>query len=140
MQKYYKIVHCGIFNERDNGNFFYGLERKISHGLIQNGHFVYNFSYRDVERNSRFFGIKDSGLKKMNEKLINICKNIKADILFLAKAEKIDKETLLKIKEILPNIKIIQWYVDHLQEDDAFFDKLNCMDVFCYANAKDLKS
>ena len=35
MQKYYKIVHCGIFNERDNGNFFYGLERKISHGLIQ---------------------------------------------------------------------------------------------------------
>ncbi|MFA6740959.1 MAG: glycosyltransferase [Arcobacteraceae bacterium] len=140
MQKHYKIVHCGIFNERDNGNFFYGLERKISHGLIQNGHFVYDFSYRDVERNSRFFGIKDSGLKRMNEKLINICKNIKADILFLAKAEKIDKETLLKIKKILPNIKIVQWYVDHLQENDAFFDKLNCMDVFYYANAKDLKN
>jgi hypothetical protein len=140
MQKHYKIVHCGIFNEKDNGNFFYGLERKISHGLIQNGHFVYDFSYRDVERSLRFLGIKDSGLKKMNEKLINICKNIKADILFLAKAEKIDKVTLLKIKEILPNIKIVQWYVDHLQENDAFFDKLNCMDVFYYANAKDLKS
>lgn len=140
MQKHYKIVHCGIFNERDNGNFFYGLERKISHGLIQNGHFVYDFSYRDVERNSRFFGIKDSGLKKMNKKLISICKNIKADILFLAKAEKITKETLLEIKEILPNIKIVQWYVDHLQENDAFFDKLNCIDVFYYANAKDLKS
>ena len=76
----------------------------------------------------------------MNEKLINICKNIKADILFLAKAEKIDKVTLLKIKEILPNIKIVQWYVDHLQENDAFFDKLDCMDVFYYANAKDLRS
>ena len=88
----------------------------------------------------RFLGIKDSGLKKMNEKLINICKNIKADILFLAKAEKIDKVTLLKIKEILPNIKIVQWYVDHLQENDAFFDKLDCMDVFYYANAKDLRS
>ena len=140
MQKHYKIVHCGIFNEKDNGNFFYGLERKISHGLIQNGHFVYDFSYRDVERSLRFLGIKDSGLKKMNEKLINICKNIKADILFLAKAEKIDKVTLLKIKEILPNIKIVQWYVDHLQENDAFFDKLDCMDVFYYANAKDLRS
>ncbi len=44
--------------------------------MIQNGHFVYDFSYRDVERNSRFLGIKDSGLKKMNQKLINICKNI----------------------------------------------------------------
>lgn len=140
MQKHYKIVHCGIFNEKDNGNFFYGLERKISHGLIQNGHFVYDFSYRDVERSLRFLGIKDSGLKKMNEKLINICKNIKADILFLAKAEKIDKVTLLKIKEILPNIKVVQWYVDHLQENDAFFDKLDCMDVFYYANAKDLRS
>ena len=92
MQKHYKIVHCGIFNEKDNGNFFYGLERKISHGLIQNGHFVYDFSYRDIERNSRFLGIKDSGLKKMNQKLINVCKNIDADILFLAKAEKLRKK------------------------------------------------
>ena len=34
MQKHYKIVHCGIFNEKDNGNFFYGLERKTSPSLI----------------------------------------------------------------------------------------------------------
>uniref|UniRef100_UPI004047B7CE glycosyltransferase family protein n=1 Tax=Aliarcobacter sp. TaxID=2321116 RepID=UPI004047B7CE len=140
MQKHYKIVHCGIFNEKDNGNFFYGLERKISHGLIQNGHFVYDFSYRDIEKNFRFLGIKDSGLKKMNEKLIQICKNIDADILFLAKAEKIDKNTLIKIKEILPNIKIVQWYVDHLIEKNDFFEKLDCMDVFYYANAKELQN
>ena len=140
MQKHYKIVHCGIFNEKDNGNFFYGLERKISHGLIQNGHFVYDFSYRDVERNSRFLGLKDSGLKKMNKKLIDICRNIDADILFLAKAEKIEKATLIKIKELLPNIKIAQWYVDHLIEKDDFFNKLDCIDVFYYANAKDLQN
>lgn len=140
MEKHYKIVHCGIFNEKDNGNFFYGLERKISHGLIQNGHFVYDFSYRDIERNARFLGIKNSGLKKMNETLIDICKNTNADILFLAKAEKISKTTLKKIKQILPNIKIAQWYVDHLAEKDDFFDKLNFMDVFYYANAKDLKT
>ena len=59
-----------ISNELDNGNFFYGLERKISHGLIQNGHFVYDFSYRDIERYSRFLGIKNTGLKKMNQRLI----------------------------------------------------------------------
>lgn len=139
MQNHYKIVHCGIFNEKENGNFFYGLERKISHGLIQNGHFVYDFSYRDVERNSRFFNVKNSGLNKMNQKLIDICKNINADILFLAKAEKIKKSTLQQIKQHLPNIKIVQWYVDHLIEKDDFFDKLEHIDAFYYANAKDLE-
>lgn len=140
MFKNLKIVHCGIFNERENGNFFYGLERKISHGLIQNGHFVYDFSYRDVERSNRFLGIKDSGLKKMNQKLIDICTNIEIDVLFLAKSEKIGKETLIEIKKNLPNIKIIQWYVDHLEENEAFFEKLNYVDIFYYANAKDLNN
>ena len=140
MQKHLKIVHCGIFNENDNGNFFYGLERKITHGLIQNGHFVYDFSYRDIERNLRFFKIKDSGLEKMNNKLIDICRNIQADVLLLAKAEKIDIKTLKKIKEELPNIKIALWYVDHLLEKDSFFDKLNIIDAFFYANAKDLQN
>lgn len=35
-----RIVHCGIFNEFDDGNFFYGLERKISHGLHQNRNLI----------------------------------------------------------------------------------------------------
>ncbi len=87
-----------------------------------------------------FFINKYSELKKMNQKLINICKNIDADILFLAKAEKIDKETLIKIREILPNIKIVQWYVLILLEKDDFFDKLDCIDVFYYANAKELQN
>lgn len=134
-----KIVHCGIFNEKDNGNFFYGLERKITHGFIQNGHFVYNFSYRDEERCLRIFGLKSRSTKQMNLKLIDICRNIKADILLLAKAEKITQETLAKIKTILPNIKIIQWYVDHLEEKKSFFEKLSLVDTFFYANAVHLK-
>lgn len=134
-----RIVHCGIFNEYDDGNFFYGLERKISHGLHQNRHFVYDFSYRDWERNLRKFGIKNSGLKKMNEKLINICKNINAEVLLITKAEKISNQTLLEIKKALPNIKIAMWYVDHLEEKAEFFDKFKIIDAFFYANALHLK-
>lgn len=135
-----KIIHCGIFNEYDDGNFYYGLERKISHGLHQNGHFVYDFSYRDWERNLRTLKIKNSGLKKMNEKLVNICQNIKADILLFAKAEKISISTIEEIKKALPNIKISMWYVDHLEENEDFFKKLNLIDVFFYANALNLKN
>lgn len=134
-----RIVHCGIFNEFDDGNFFYGLERKISHGLNQNGHFVYDFSYRDWERNLRFCGLKNTGLKKMNKKLINICKNINADILLITKAEKIANQTLMEIKKLLPNIKIAMWYVDHLEEKAEFFDKFKIIDLFFYANALRLK-
>lgn len=130
-----RIVHCGIFNEFDNGRFFYGLERKISHGFHQNGHFVYDFSYRDWERNLRKFGIKNSGLEKMNNKLIEICKNLNADVLFMAKAEKISNKTILEIKKVLPNIKIAMWYVDHLEEKAEFFEKFRIIDAFFYANA-----
>ena len=80
-----KIVHCGIFNEYDDGSFFYGMERKISHGLIRGGHFVYDFSYRDWERSLRFCGLKNSGLKKMNAKLVRICENIGVDLLLIGK-------------------------------------------------------
>ncbi len=134
-----KIVHCGIFNEKDNGNFFYGLERKLSHGLAQNGHFVYDFSYRDVERNLRFLGFKKQSTKKMNAKLIEICKNINADMLLLAKAEKIDISTLQAIKKELPALKIAQWYVDHLEEPKSFFENIALVDVFFYANALPLQ-
>ncbi|MBR8463424.1 glycosyltransferase [Campylobacter sp. faydin G-24] len=137
--KQLKIVHCSIFNENENGNFFYGLERKISHGLIRNGHFVYDFSYRDWERNLRFLGIKNSGLKSMNDKLFEICKNIKADILLIGKAEKIELNTLKRIKSELSNIKIVQWYVDHLQENSEFFEKFNTIDTFFHANALHLQ-
>ncbi|CZE48781.1 glycosyltransferase [Campylobacter geochelonis] len=134
-----KIVHCGIFNHNVNGSFFYGLDRKISHGLIQNGHFVYEFSYRDVERNLRICGLKNSGLKKMNDKLVDICKNINADVLLLGKAEKIYPQTLIKLKKILPNLKIALWYVDHLEEKKDFFDKFELIDAFFYANALNLE-
>lgn len=134
-----RIVHCCTFNEKVDAKCYYDPDRKISHGLHQNGHFVYDFSYRDQERNLRKFGIKNSGLKKMNEKLINICKNLNADVLLITKAERIVNETLLAIKKALPNIKIAMWYVDHLEEKPEFFEKFNIIDAFFYANALRLK-
>lgn len=134
-----KIVHCAIFNEKTSGKEFYSQDRKITHGLNQNGHLVYDFSYRDVERGMRIFGLKKLSTDKMNKKLIEICKNIKADLLLLGKAEKIYPSTLISIKKALPNIKIALWYVDHLQENSDFFKKLDLIDCFFHANALNLK-
>lgn len=130
-----KIVHCGIFGEYKDAEFFYSMDRKISHGLNQNGHLVYDFSYRDWERSLRFLGIKNSGLKKMQDKLVQICINLNADLLLIGKGERIEKSTLLRIKKALPNIKIALWYVDHLQEKVGWFEKLDLIDAFFHANA-----
>ena len=133
-----KIVHCGIFNEYDDGSFFYGMERKISHGLIRGGHFVYDFSYRDWERSLRFCGLKNSGLKKMNAKLVSVCENIGADLLLIGKGEKIKFDTLSRIKKLLPKIKIIQWYADLRSADSGDFNKISLADAFFCTNATDL--
>lgn len=135
-----KILHCAIFSELKFGETFYDMDRKISHGLIQNGHFVYNFSYRDNEKVNRTFGIKKSGINKMNNNLIKICKNINPDILLLGKAETISISTLEKIKKICPNIKILQWFVDFLAtENEDFFNRFNHIDAFFQTTATDLK-
>lgn len=134
-----KIVHCAIFNEKTNAREFYSQDRKISHGLHQNGHFVYDFSYRDAERSMRVLGLKKLSTDKMNQKLIEICKNLNADILLLGKAEKIYPSTIIRIKELIPHIKIALWYVDHLEESKEWFEKLGLIDAFFHANALNLQ-
>lgn len=131
-----KILHCAIFNEKTNAREYYSQDRKISHGLHQNGHFVYDFSYRDIERCLRKFGLKKFSEKKMNEKLIKVCKNLRPNVLLLGKAEKITIKTLSIIKNMIPDIKIGLWYVDHLEESNEWFDKFKEIDIFFHANAK----
>jgi len=131
MNETLKIVHCANFSNFKNGASYYAMDRKITHGLIQNGHFVYNFSYRDVAKARRFLGFKKKSIQLMNQDLIDTCTNIKPDILLLGKAETISLVTLKTIKELIPDIKIVQWFVDFLEtEKKEFFDKFNYIDTF----------
>jgi len=151
-----KILHCGIFYEYRKGEFFYSMDRKISHGLSQNGHLVYDFSYRDIEKNLRTFGIKGSGNKKMNERLIEIAKNLEPDILLISKRagygfdgdidgdyplnlgdklELIKFDMLRQIRKILPNIKIAIYYIDLLPENPEIYQFI---DAFFSTNARHL--
>ena len=126
-----KIVHCTSFSDFKKGEVFYSNDRKLTHGLIQNGHMVYQFSFRDLAKTQRKFGLKKIGIDKMNHDLIQTCLNIEPDILLLGKAETVTLKTLEKIKKNHPNIKIAQWFVDHLErENDIFFDRFRYIDYF----------
>lgn len=135
-----KIVHCANFSYPKNGELYYATDRKVTHGLIQNGHMVYDFSYRDQAKLHRFLGFKKKSIRLMNLDLIETCRNIKPDILVLAKSELVSVETLKTIKELFPKIKIAQWFVDWLEyEKKDFFEKFNYIDSFFQTSAEKLE-
>ena len=112
-----KIVHCANFSESKFGRVFYSIDRKITNGLIRNGHFVYDFSYREIAKNLSFLKRKKIGARKMNEKLIETIKNIEPDLLLLGHSELVTASTLQKIKDLFPSIKIAMWWVDIFEKE-----------------------
>ncbi|HSQ87817.1 hypothetical protein, partial [Romboutsia sp.] len=125
-----KVVHCANFSESKLGQVFYSIDRKITNGLIRNGHFVYDFSYREVAKNSTFLKRKKLGTKKMNQKLIDTILNINPDLLLLGHCELVYASTLKKIKESFPNIKIAMWWVDPFDRITHINDRLPYLDTF----------
>lgn len=106
------ILHCAMFSVNKYGANYYSGHTRLSNGLIRNGHFVYNFSYRDVARTEAYLGIKSLGMKKMNRRLIETAERIAADVVLLGHAEFVTAETLIELKKRLPNCKIAMWWVD----------------------------
>lgn len=141
MNKYLKIVHCSNFSYFQNGKVFYAIDRKISYGLISQGHFVYDFSYRDIARIQRFLGFKKRSIDKMNQDLITTCKNLHPDLLLLGKSEFIHPETLSILKKLFPAMKIAKWFVDFLErEDEHFFKQFDYIHSFFQTSAAELPS
>lgn len=134
-----KIVHCANFSYFYNGRVFYATDRKITYGLMSQGHLVYDFSYKDTARAKRFLGFKKASIDKMNFDLLETCKNIEPDLLLLAKSEFIYPETLATIKKLFPSIKIAKWFVDFLnREEEQFFKQFDYIDYFFQTSAAEL--
>lgn len=128
-----RILHVANFSNYKYGNDLYATDRKISSGLIQNGHFVYDFSYRDVCRNESLFRTTKFGTRKVNQQLLKACDNIYPDLLLLGHSELIEADTLLTIKKRYPDIKIGLWYVDalfHEQKMSHVLNRLPAIDMF----------
>lgn len=106
-----KIIHCAPFNIfTKTGGSLYANPVKISHGLIQNGHFVHNFDYRDTSRYLSFFRNKKSGKSKMNAMFLQLIDELRPDLIVFGHAELIEKSTYEQIKA--KKIRMIFWYND----------------------------
>ena len=117
-----KILHITNFNERHNGRLFYNTGRRINNGFIKLGHTVQTLSDRDIVSNER--KITDySGSKTLNNKLIDIVGNFIPDMIVFGHADQIFNSSLMKIKEFYPSVKICQWFLDRMDNNNWIINK-----------------
>lgn len=109
-----RILHCACFHHRKYAGWYESIDNKLTRGLTLNGHYVYDFSYRDVAKNEALLPSKKLGIRKVNERLIQTCEHLAPDILLLGHSEIIDNATIQKIRQRFPKIKVAVWYCDPL--------------------------
>lgn len=109
-----RILHCANFSEQKYGGALYATDRKISNGLIRNGHFVHDFSYRDISRNNALLRRKKLGIGKMNELLLETAHQLLPDLLLLGHSELVSNQTLREFRRLFPKACIGMWWVDAL--------------------------
>jgi len=108
-----KIIHVSNFNLlRLKGCFQAGFPFKISNGLIRCGYSVLNYPDRDLCRMFGFGHMNFIGQNRLNKHLINYCRMTEPDAIVIGHADLIHTETLLEIKKLFPQIKIMQWSCD----------------------------
>ena len=114
-----RIIHCANFNFiKHGGCFLHNTAKKISNGLVRNGHNVLDFPDRDIKRCYSVFGcLKQFGSAKFNDVFYDYCISAKPDGLILGHADTIWPETIDKIRKAIPNIKVLQWNVDCIDKN-----------------------
>lgn len=109
-----KILHIANFGFNKQGAHFYCTDRKISAGLVENGHFVYDFSFRDMARMGTIFKTKKLGASWANKEILKIVNNLEPDLVLIGHSDLMSPEVLKQIKQQFPETKIAFWYVDPL--------------------------
>ena len=99
---------------RNLGRFKFYTGPKLTNGMIRNNHQVLEFSDRDMTSFLSPVGFRPIGKKRTNLKLIEMCDNFRPDLLVLGHCDIITEKTLQQIRRLIPQIKIVHWFLDAL--------------------------
>lgn len=114
----YTILHVANFLLRPKGAGFASVQYKLTNGLIRAGHNVVTFSDREVARASTPFLSRKVGARGANRRLLAMAEDLQPDIVLLGHADTIQSGTLAELREVVPGVRLAQWNVDPLFEDD----------------------
>lgn len=107
-----KILHVANFSDGKFGASYYCTDRKISNGFIRNGHFVYDFSYRDIARYLNPLSSTKLGRKAMVTAFLEAVKRVEPQLLLLGHSELLRSCDLLAARRLNPVMKVAMWWVD----------------------------
>lgn len=114
--KAFKIIHISNFDIRTSHRLFnLSIAKKISNGLIRNGHDVIDFDYRN--HNRRLFD-----KKSLDKKVIEISNNYRPDLILFGHNNCLSRDTINLIKKS-HNTKFSLWYEDHVMKGDPNYSK-----------------
>ena len=139
-----KILHVTNFNERHNGRLFYNTGKRLNNGFIRLNHSVLEFSDRDIVSYYRRVNDLD-GSKKLNKKFLEVISNYLPDLIVFGHADLISRKTIKFIKQLFPNIRLCQWFLDRMDSKwiinlKRFKHKYDLMDAnFCTSDPKNIK-
>lgn len=108
------ILYIGNAQGFDNASKYYMIPQKLINGFTRNGHNVYVFNDRDYARSCNILNSSKLGIKKLNQKIIEVCDSFKPDLIVLGHCKHIHNETLEEIRKLIPRVKIIYRNVDPL--------------------------
>ena len=111
-----KILHIANFDEKNNFRLSnINLANKISNGFIKDKFQAINFS-------DRFF-LQQNPFSIIDDRIIDIIKNLKPNLLLLGHTNSLQIETLKNIKDKFTDIKIAFWYEDSINKNGPDYNK-----------------
>lgn len=109
-----RVLIVGNAGERNPGQRFYSVERKLANGFTRNGHSVLFFSDRDVARAGTIFRSSRAGRGVANARFLETVRNFAPDSVVLAHSSLIATETLAEAKRAPSRPRLAQVCVDPL--------------------------
>ena len=111
-----KILHIANFDEKNDYRLSnINLATKISNGFIKDKFHTTNFSDRFFSQQNLFSDLDD--------RIINIIKNLKPTLILLGHTNSLKTETLKNIKDKFSDIKIAFWYEDSINKNGPDYIK-----------------
>ena len=109
-----KLMIVGGNQMKNMASRYYDYANKLSNGFIRNNHTVLRFFDRDVARLTNVFRTRKMGTSAANKNFLQQAFGFQPSLIIFIHADVIQLETLERIRESNPKIKIAQISIDPL--------------------------